>query len=134
MPQNVLRYRRFRRSVADQSATLFLGALAGSGWVDAAVRLMRPLRPVFNWQWSHWSWPEVETLYCTDHFARRNTEIERCGGGLVIIGGFPNILKAGDIVLGFSNGSVVISAYLNSYTPPPGARCEVPTIRRHIEP
>ncbi|MFL6086172.1 MAG: PE-PPE domain-containing protein [Mycobacterium sp.] len=29
-------------------------------------------------------------------------------------------LKAGDIVLGFSLGSVVASAYLNSHTPPPG--------------
>jgi PE-PPE domain-containing protein len=29
-------------------------------------------------------------------------------------------LKAGDIVLGYSLGSVVISAYLNSHTPPPG--------------
>jgi hypothetical protein len=31
-------------------------------------------------------------------------------------------LKAGDIVLGYSLGSVVISAYLNSHTPPPGVK------------
>ncbi len=31
-------------------------------------------------------------------------------------------LKAGDIVLGFSLGSVVTSAYLNSHTPPPGVK------------
>jgi hypothetical protein len=31
-------------------------------------------------------------------------------------------LQAGDIVLGYSGGSVVISAYLNSHTPPPGVR------------
>ena len=31
-------------------------------------------------------------------------------------------LKAGDIVLGFSLGSVVASAYLNSHTPPPGVK------------
>ena len=31
-------------------------------------------------------------------------------------------LKAGDIVLGYSLGSVVTSAYLNSHTPPPGVK------------
>jgi len=31
-------------------------------------------------------------------------------------------LEAGDIVLGYSGGSVVISAYLNSHTPPPGVK------------
>jgi hypothetical protein len=31
-------------------------------------------------------------------------------------------LKAGDIVLGFSLGSVVTSAYLNSHTPPRGVK------------
>jgi hypothetical protein len=39
------------------------------------------LRPVFDCQ-INWNWSELETLNGTDHFARRDTEIEQRGGDL----------------------------------------------------